>query len=447
MFDFVSKHSALWLSTYLCGSVLVVSAVGGNFGGGAAATAAAFLVLAGTVCYESLTRYENEKKIKEKVSSLTVNHDRLTREMARTRGEVDGLKDDMARTANLLKKQAAEKIKAAAPAPEKPREEPKAVSTIGERIQKSFERMGTKPRATVTETAKKYEELLLMAAARNTALVLEDEDTGEEEERHTLAHIRPGDYSDAIVSELLHHAVHNDRIEIFAQPVVKLPSRRLTYIELFARIRARAGIYLAASRYRPLAEKESLMSDVDHLLLIHVLDSIRSDARRGIEMGYFINISADTLKDAAFMGDLLEFIKRNRDLSQYLIFELQQSEFNKLPPQLMAVIKGLHQTGCRFSIDNINNPQMDVVKLQSLGIEFIKLDAEKLIHLAGNPEGVTLINRLKTRLDAADITLIIEKLENERELRELLDFEVDYGEGFLFGKPDLEVAYRPKRAA
>ena len=189
------------------------------------------------------------------------------------------------------------------------------------------------------------------------------------------------------------------------------------------------------------------MSDVDHLLLIHVLDSIRADARRGVEIGYFINISTESLKDSAFMGDLLEFIKRNREYAQNIIFELRQDEFNALPPPLMAVVQGLGQTGCRFSIDNIDNPNMDVMKLQKLRIEFIKLDAAKLLSLIETSEGENLISRLKNRLDAANITLIVEKMETEREVVELLEFDIEFGEGYLFGKPDLEVAYRPKQAA
>lgn len=432
MFDFISKHSAIWLSVYLCGSVLMISFIGGTFGGGAAGTAAGFLVLAGTMGYEMLSRYETEKKLKTHVSSLGVNQDRLTREMARTRGEVDGLKDDMAKTANLLKKQ-----NSAAPSQQDIGE------TIATRIQKSFEKMGTKPRATVIDTSRKYDDLLVESGSRSDGFFAEHEDDGMARSMSA----NPANYSDTIVSELLHHAVHNDRIEIFAQPIVRLPSRRLNYLELFARIRARAGVYLTADRYRDLAEKETLIADVDHLLLLHVLDSIRADARRGVEIGYFMNISTESLKDAAFMGDLLEFIKRNREFSQHLIFEMRQVDFNLLSPQLMAVIQGLGQTGCRFSIDNIDNPNLDVVKLQKLRIEFIKLDAAKLISLVETSEGEALVSRLKNRLDAANITLIVEKMETERDVKELLDFEIDFGEGYLFGKPDLEVAYRPKKAA
>lgn len=441
MYEYLLRKPALWLSVYACGSVLTIGATASGLNAGAAGTVAVFLILAGTIGYESLSRLMAEKMIRDRVNALNMNHDRLTREVSRTRGEIDTLKDDMTRTAGMMKMRTEPD---AAPAPQDDK-----------KIQKSFERMGSRGRGTVSTTVQKYQDLLSGAANKNikmgeTKIMPRFSDKDEILVPHELEREMQNavpDYNDMIVSELLHHAVQSDRVEIFAQPIVRLPSRRLVYLEVFARIRARAGVYLPADRYRKLAEEETLISDVDHLLLMHVLDSIRADARRGVEIGYFINISSATLQDVGFMSDLLEFIKRSRDLAPGLIFELQQADLSSLSYQSMEIIRGLGKAGCRFSVDNIVDTYVDVKLFRSLNIEFVKLDAAKLVLLADAPEGEALIQRLKANLDSVNMTLIVEKLESERDLKELLDFEVDYGEGYLFGKPDLEIAYRPKRAA
>ena len=67
--------------------------------------------------------------------------------------------------------------------------------------------------------------------------------------------------------------------------------------------------------------------------------------------------------------------------------------------------------------------------------------------MCANPHGDMDVARLKSQLDKSNLTLIVEKLETEHDLRELLDFEIDFGEGYLFGRPDLEMAYRPRRSA
>ncbi len=40
-------------------------------------------------------------------------------------------------------------------------------------------------------------------------------------------------------------------------------------------------------------------------------------------------------------------------------------------------------------------------------------------------------------MDGADVDLIVEKIETERMLMELLDYHIDFGQGYLFGEPRL----------
>ena len=86
-------------------------------------------------------------------------------------------------------------------------------------------------------------------------------------------------------------------------------------------------------------------------------------------------------------------------------------------------------------------------RIEAAGISFLKMEASRLVDMAQTDEGATLVRRLKTALDRSGIEMIVEKIEDERAVVELLDFEVDYGEGYLFGKPDHEAAYRLRQAA
>lgn len=454
--DDLTRYPSLWLGVYACGSLMCVVSVAQLFGGIAAGSATGFFVLAGTFGYEMLARRTIESKITSKVDSLGKQQDRITREIARTRSDVEALKDDMVQTALTLQKEirkfnvlnepvastrkpAAATATVAAPSA--------APASAVEAVKRSFEKMGNRMRPSSfmpkqkpanidtnndielrAEKTKKYQDILSKAG-------------------HGEPHEEPiPEYSDAVLSELIHHAVQNDRIEIFAQPIVKLPSRKIAYLELFARIRARAGIYLPADTYRPLAEKEESIENVDHQLVSHVIDTIRADARRGIKIGYFVNVALRSFRNKIFMADLLEFLRSRRDLAENLIFELQHDDFKTANPQLIRIIDGLSQLGCRFSLDNITSLDFDDDKLAEYGINYIKLRSALLTSLCTSASGEMELARLKSRLDSSGLKLIVEKFETEHDLLDLLDFEIDYGEGYLFGKPDLEMAYRKQVA-
>ncbi len=457
--DKLTSYPSFWLGIYICGAGMTIATIWGVAGAIAAGSATGFFILAGTFGYESLTRRGIEYTIGKRVAMIEREQEKLVRDLSRARNDVDLLKDDMSETAQTLNREVHKILNQAEPAARAP-------ANAMRLVQKSFERMGSRERTgfmpqqevanqpALTSAplmapsrptqqqsrTQKYKDLLLMAAARNEKLNKEFLEDKKETEPSP-------EYSDAVVSELINHAIQNERIEIFAQPIVKLPSRRLQYLELFARIRARSGIYLTAENYRALAEKETLIENVDHLLLLHVLDTIRSDARRNIEIGYFINISSRCLKDRNYMTDLLEFVRSRRELSSRLVFELQYNDLENLSPACFKMIDGLAHIGCQFSVDNIADSDFNADDLAEKGFTFIKFSAGKLMEMCLSSRGEMEVARMKSQLDKSRLTLIVEKLETEHHLKELLDFEIDYGEGFLFGRPDLEMAYRPRRAA
>jgi len=422
----------LWLGVYACGGIMTIATTAQIFGGTAAGSMAGFLTLAGAFGYDSLTRRSNETAITKKVDKLGKQQDFLNREIARTKNDVESLKDDMVQTALTLQKE----IKKFNVLKETPEEKPETAMGA---VKKSLEKMGNRMRPSfmprqkpaneqhehAQEVADKYKSILMSSP---------------KEQRRPEEEVP--NYSDAVLSELINHAVQNDKIEIFAQPIVKLPSRKITYLELFARIRARAGIYLPANTYRPLAEKETTIENLDHLLLIHTIDTIRSDARKGLNIGYFLNISVRVFKNHMYMTDLLEFVRSRRDLAHNLIFELQYADYLKLPPAVIRIIDGLAQLGCKFSLDNLPTLEINDDRIAENGFVFLKVSSDKLIELCGSSSGEMDLARLKSRLDESGLKLIVEKFEHEHDLLELLDFEIDYGEGYLFGRPDLEMAYR-----
>ena len=79
----------------------------------------------------------------------------------------------------------------------------------------------------------------------------------------------------------------------------------------------------------------------------------------------------------------------------------------------------------------------DLAALARDQVKYIKIDAHRILEHVEIDGGVADIQKLKRALDRAGIDLIVEKIETEKQLVELLDFNIDYGEGFLLGEPRL----------
>lgn len=255
------------------------------------------------------------------------------------------------------------------------------------------------------------------------------------------------DMSDTIVRELLRHAMNDSRVDVFIQPVVRLPQRQTRFYEMFARIRARPGQYLPASRYMQIAEQDNLDGKIDDLLLLHCLKTLQESAHVQRAAPFFINIKNSTLTNMAFMKHLLSFLSRHRELAPRMVFEIRQSDFDAMSPAMLDVLRGLGKLGVSFSLDHVENLKIDVADLQHFKIRFVKVSAKHLLTSLAQAKSFADTHKAKRKLEANGIGVIIEKIENEEQMRGILDYDVHYGQGYLFGKPELEGAYKSRERA
>ena len=263
-------------------------------------------------------------------------------------------------------------------------------------------------------------------------------------------HVHDEEYkelSDVVVRELVNHAVRARTIDVFVQPIVRLPQRKVRYYEIFARVRARPGLYVPARRYMKLARENKAVNDIDTMLLIECLKTIRASAHIERAAPLFVNISGATLKNVIFMKRLLSFVAENRHLAPRLVFELPHTEYITLDAPLREILRGLGRLGCSVSLDHVGAMEFDVEDLQNHHVRFVKIGARTLMPYTRNDRTRADLQKKKRMLETGGINLIVEKVENESDLLELLDFDIAYGQGHLFGRPDLEAAYRKRRAA
>lgn len=240
---------------------------------------------------------------------------------------------------------------------------------------------------------------------------------------------------DRTVIAAVREAIRTDRIEIFLQPVVSLPQRKVRFYEMFSRIKMEHGGYLTPDRYINIAEAQELVRALDNLQLIRCIQMLRDSERRNSPLRFFCNIASNTLRDTHFMTELVQFLGQNASLAPKLVFELAQADLQQLPNDMLPVLDGLGRLGCRFSMDQVYTLDLPLPALQARKIKTVKIDADLLLEIFRQPGGEMHLRELKVLLDRNGIDLIGSKIENENQLRELLDLNIDFGQGFLFGEP------------
>jgi cyclic-di-GMP phosphodiesterase TipF (flagellum assembly factor) len=242
---------------------------------------------------------------------------------------------------------------------------------------------------------------------------------------------------EARLLDIVRDGLNRDRVDLYLQPIVSLPQRKRRYFECFSRIRTEDGGIIGPEQYLEIAEQEGLVNAIDNMLLFRCVQLLRRTQKRKYNVGFFCNISRHSLGDTAFFHDFIEFMGDNADLAPNLFFEFAQADLAAHDALALDELDRLSDLGFRFSVDQVSHLDLNVTALASRHFGFVKVEAAMLLQSIRRQPPEVDLRDFKALLDQAGIDLIVEKIEGEAELVELLDYNIDYGQGFLFGEPRL----------
>ena len=239
-------------------------------------------------------------------------------------------------------------------------------------------------------------------------------------------------------------AIEENRIDIFLQPMVTLPQRKVRYYEAVTRLRDDKQQILAAEDFIAAAEASGLVGRIDHMVMLRCVQVLRRLMVRNKDVGVFCNVSAATLGNPGTFSQCLDFLEANRALAPSFILEFKQSTFRNLGAVESENLAALAQRGYRFSIDHVTDLRIEPRELADRGVRFVKVPAALLLDPRQSSASDIHPSDLSDLLGRFGIDLIAERIEGERSVVDLLDYDVRFGQGFLFAPPR---PLRPEGAA
>jgi cyclic-di-GMP phosphodiesterase, flagellum assembly factor TipF len=249
-----------------------------------------------------------------------------------------------------------------------------------------------------------------------------------------------GGKSEEEIAAIVRQAIDAGRIELYLQPVVTLPQRKVRYYEALSRMRLPDDLVVEAARFLPAAGAAGLLPKIDERLVHACVQVVRRLAAKNREIGLFLNIAPETLTDRAAFTEILGYLEANRALAPSLVLEFPQSAYRSLSAAELNSMSQLAERGFRFSLDKIQDFRIDPRGLSERGIRFVKVPAELLLSQESGITGHIHPADLSDLLSRHGIELVVDRIESENVVVDLLELDVRFGQGFLFAQP------RPLRA-
>ncbi|MEM6414554.1 MAG: EAL domain-containing protein [Pseudomonadota bacterium] len=247
------------------------------------------------------------------------------------------------------------------------------------------------------------------------------------------------------VLERVKEAIVAERIDLYLQPVVSLPQRKVRYYEAFSRLRDEEGRVLRPGVYLEAAERTGRIGVIDNLILTRCIEAVRRFEDFDPHLMVFCNVSPATLFDSEFFSRFTSYLEENEDLASRLIFEFTYPSIHMMHPRVESNLAEIAQRGFAFSVDHVHSIDLDWEGLRERNFRFVKASVQTLLGVSrfgaaggdglGQTDAMEKLRSFRTRLANVGVDLIAEKIERESDMPEILSIGLDYGQGHLFGAP------------
>ena len=242
--------------------------------------------------------------------------------------------------------------------------------------------------------------------------------------------------SSKLLSNWVNNAVYEaiksgEGLEMHYQPIINLEDGCADYYEALIRIR-RDNELITPNHIFKLVETHRLEVDMDRAIFKQILyDLNRGTIPEG--SGISINISGPSIikpEIIEWMAPFIPFIKRYK-----LVLEVTETSLITQIDVASRHLNRLREAGFLVALDDFGSGYSSICYLANMPVDIVKFDIS-LIRGLEDDQQLTIVSHLATMISEAGYLLVAEGIETDRLVEQVKGIGFDYGQGYLFGRPE-----------
>jgi EAL domain-containing protein (putative c-di-GMP-specific phosphodiesterase class I) len=223
-------------------------------------------------------------------------------------------------------------------------------------------------------------------------------------------------------------AIDEDRLTLYTQPIVPLAGGSPSQ-ELLLRMIGTNGEIIAPGSFLPVAEKYGMIAEIDRWVI--------SQAARIAGSGQNVetNLSADSISDLSLLTFIEDALRDTGVDPANLVFEVTETALMKDIEAGKAFITGLTDIGCRVALDDFGTGFASFTYLKTFNLAYLKIDVDFVRNLAADTSNQHLVKAIARLAKDFGYETIAEGVEDAETLTMLIEYGVDFAQGFHLGRP------------
>jgi diguanylate cyclase (GGDEF)-like protein/PAS domain S-box-containing protein len=232
-----------------------------------------------------------------------------------------------------------------------------------------------------------------------------------------------------------------DWFEAYLQPIVNLDGRGIAGFEALMRLNHPQKGLMPPAQIISVAEETAKIVRIGNIVMEKAIANLAKISRISGMQDTYLAINFSPLQfDPALPPRLAAIVGRHGIRPDRIVVEITEAVLMHDNPQIRTVVTELRRFGCRIALDDFGTGYSSLSYLNRFPVDIIKVDQSftRAVNDADDEvrqKSRMLIESIATLSHKMDCTIIAEGIETEEECRVLHQMGLDYGQGYLFHRP------------
>ena len=242
------------------------------------------------------------------------------------------------------------------------------------------------------------------------------------------------------IVKVINYALSHDGVTPYYQGIYDNDSHTIHHYEALMRLTDENGRVYTPYAFLDVARSYGLLYDALSMAMIRkVFDAFRDSEKTSVS----INISMRDIRNEELISTVFGFLATVSHPENF-IFEILENEDVDEYETVLRFVDNIHKLGGKISIDDFGSGYSNLLHVVSIPADFLKIDGSIVKECCRNKESENLVALISNwnKMAARDSRIVAEFVENEEIQNKLIQYHIDYSQGYLFSKPSPEVPER-----
>jgi EAL domain-containing protein (putative c-di-GMP-specific phosphodiesterase class I)/GGDEF domain-containing protein len=236
---------------------------------------------------------------------------------------------------------------------------------------------------------------------------------------------------------IIREGLLNKSFVLFAQPIVALNKNSTQKkVEVLLRYQDFEGVIHAPFPYLSAAELFHVSREID-LYVVHQFCLFMQN-NEDKQTVYSLNIAGNTVRYYPFFDYVREQFDRYGIDTKKVCFEMTENVADQDIDDATILMRRLkEELGCQLSLDDIGVGSSNLATMPKFNVDYMKIDGSYIRNFLNDPYAELVVRFINEAAKLEGKKTVAEFVETAEQLEKLGKIGVDYGQGYLLGKPEL----------